>query len=76
MKNFVVILLINISFISCNKKENTEVTTEHEGHNHKEGEAHKVAYECPMDCEKGKTYDKKGDFPYTENLLFLSYVFC
>jgi hypothetical protein len=50
--------------VSCNKKEETTKTaTEHEGHNHKEGEAHKVAYECPMDCEKGKTYDEKGTCP-------------
>lgn len=49
--------------VSCDKKENTETTTGHEGHNHKEGEAHKLAYECPMDCEKGKTYDKKGTCP-------------
>lgn len=55
--------IATLSVVSCNKNEKTEVTTEHEGHNHKEGEAHKVAYECPMDCEKGKTYDKKGSCP-------------
>lgn len=49
--------------VSCNKKENIEATTKQEGHNHKEGEAHKVTYECPMDCEKDKTYDKKGTCP-------------
>ena len=50
--------------VSCNKKEETiKTATEHEGHNHKEGEEHKVAYECPMDCEKGKTYETEGKCP-------------
>ena len=57
-------LLGALTFGMTNKKEETTKTaTEHEGHNHKEGEAHKVAYECPMDCEKGKTYDEKGTCP-------------
>lgn len=66
MKKSILIIAFAIatfSTVSCNKKENTEATTGHEGHNHKEGEAQKLAYECPMDCEKGKTYDKKGTCP-------------
>ena len=66
MKKSILIIAFAIatfSTVSCNKKENTEATTGHERHNHKEGEAQKLAYECPMDCEKGKTYDKKGNCP-------------
>lgn len=66
MKKSILIIAFAIatfSTVSCNKKENTEATTGHEGHNHKEGEAQKLAYECPMDCEKGKTYDEKGTCP-------------
>ena len=66
MKKSILILafaIATLNTVSCDKKEKTETTTGHEGHNHKEGEAHKLAYECPMDCEKGKTYDKKGTCP-------------
>ena len=66
MKKSILIMALAIALgttTSCNKKEETTKTaTEHEGHNHKVGEEHKVAYECPMDCEKGKTYDEKGMF--------------
>jgi hypothetical protein len=51
MKKSILIIafaIASFSTVSCNKKE---------------GEAHKLAYECPMDCEKGKTYDKKGTCP-------------
>ncbi|MGV3697003.1 heavy metal-binding domain-containing protein [Flavobacterium sp.] len=54
--------IVSLSIVSCNKKENTETNTE-QGHNHEQGEAHKVAYVCKMDCEKGKKYDEKGNCP-------------
>ncbi len=67
MKKSILIMAFAIALgttVSCNKKEETtKAATEHEGHNHKESEEHKVAYECPMDCEKGKTYDEKGTCP-------------
>ena len=69
MKKSILIIAFAIatfSTVSCNKKENTKTTTEHEGHNHKEGEAHKLAYECPMDCEKGKHYEAPGKCPVCE----------
>ena len=51
--------------ISCNKKEETTKTaTEHEGHNHKVGEEHKVArnyiYEEKNTFLTGKRIDKSG----------------
>ena len=62
------ILILAMAFatlgaISCNNKEKTEASTEHEKHNQKDGTDHKLAYECPMDCEKGKTYDTEGNCP-------------
>ena len=75
MKKSILILafaIATLSVVSCNKNEKTETTTEHEGHNHKEGEAHKVAYECPMDCEKGKTYSEPGKCPVCEMELVAS----
>jgi transcription initiation factor IIE alpha subunit len=38
--------------------ETTETTTK--------GDDEKVAYACPMDCEKGKTYDQPGKCPKCE----------
>ncbi|HET9057368.1 MAG TPA: heavy metal-binding domain-containing protein [Chitinophagaceae bacterium] len=46
-------------FIACNngeKKPQTEVASS-------ETEEHKHSYRCPMNCEKGKTYDKEGNCP-------------
>lgn len=66
MKKSIVMMALAIAtltVVSCGKKETKETTTEHEGHDHKEGEAHKLAYECPMDCEKGKEYAEKGTCP-------------
>lgn len=58
-----VFAIITLSTVSCNKKEKMEPTTEKEEHEHKDGETHKVAYECPMNCEKDKIYDEKGTCP-------------
>ena len=78
MKKSILIIAFAIatfSTVSCNKKENSEATTGHEGHNHKEGEAQKLAYECPMDCEKGKTYDKKG-YKWVQRKSIRTYNYC
>lgn len=75
MKKIVIILAIIASLTACNKSKtaeaNTEATTSEattESHEHKAGEAHdeKVAYVCPMNCEKGKTYDQPGKCPKCE----------
>ena len=52
--------IVTLTVVSCGKKENKEATKELEGRDHKKGEAHQLAYVCPMDCEKGKTYDASG----------------
>ena len=52
MKKSILIMALAIALgttVSCYKKdETTKTATEHEGHNHKESEVHKVAYECPI----------------------------
>ncbi|MCE9540337.1 MAG: hypothetical protein K8R85_14140 [Bacteroidetes bacterium] len=42
--------LLSVVMASCNNSNNagTEQTEE------------KASYQCPMDCEKGKTYEKQG----------------
>lgn len=58
MKKLIMLSLIAGSFlISCNQKSETKNT-----------DNTKVAatYQCPMDCEKGKTYDKPGKCPVCE----------
>ena len=63
MKNFNYgFAIATFSTVSCNKKKNSKATTEHEGHNHKEGEAHKLLMNVQMDCEKVKR-TIKGNCP-------------
>ena len=37
-----------------------------EGTETQEQTAEKVVYQCPMDCENGKTYDEPGQCPVCE----------
>ncbi|PZR22333.1 MAG: hypothetical protein DI539_05845 [Flavobacterium psychrophilum] len=79
MKRIIIIFALAIAttgFIACNGKEEKKDATEHVGHDHSEGDGHdhdkgdshdhELAYQCPMDCEKGKTYDAKGKCPVCE----------
>ena len=56
---------IAVMFTSCKETKKEEAKTEsHENHEHEKGEmASDDAYQCPMDCEKGKTYGKEGSCP-------------
>ena len=60
----VISLGIGVLFTSCGDKKNENKTEMHDNHDHeaKETAMHDV-YQCPMDCEKGKTYEKEGDCP-------------
>lgn len=49
----VFIFTIAIAFTSCNNKKKETPKTE----------VVSSVYQCPMDCEKGKTYDKTGSCP-------------
>lgn len=60
------IFSVAVLFTSCKESKKEEVKTEsHEGHDH--GDDSKMAsadaFQCPMDCEKGKSYDKEGACP-------------
>ena len=56
-------LSMSILFSSC-KETKTDAKTEHNEHAVVKADlALNDAYQCPMDCEKGKTYDKEGVCP-------------
>ena len=57
----VAIFSIAVMFTSC--KETKKDADKHETHEHEAGETAHNAYQCPMDCEKGKTYEKEGNCP-------------
>ncbi|UMB62070.1 hypothetical protein MHL31_07710 [Lutibacter sp. A80] len=69
MKRSILILVaifsFSVLFTACKetKKENVE-TEFHENQDYSsEKEANNSVYQCPMDCEDGKTYDAKGTCP-------------
>ena len=57
----VAIFSIAVMFTSC--KETKKDVDKHEMHEHEAGETAQNTYQCPMDCEKGKTYGKEGNCP-------------
>ena len=66
---FAAIFSFAVLFTACKEtkkeeaKEDVKVES-HEGHDHeKEEMSTSAVYQCPMDCEKGKTYDKEGSCP-------------
>jgi len=70
MKKLILTMALCFSFgiitISCKgeKKEATEHSETHENHAADRADiAMNEAYQCPMDCEEGKTYDKEGKCP-------------
>ena len=71
MKKIIIILAVvfttSIVFTSC-KSEKKEVDKEHVKSDKKEI-AEKEVYQCPMKCEKEKTYDKEGKCPVCEMKL-------
>ena len=73
MKKLIVMLLVvtavSFTVTSCKKKEKEEVKTEAEVKEAAKEEAKEVLasndvlYQCPMDCEKGKSYTEAGACP-------------
>ena len=61
---FVVAIICSVSFVftAC-KSEKKEEKKEHVSVDKDEKELAHNTYQCPMDCEKGKTYEKEGDCP-------------
>lgn len=65
---FAAIFSFAVLFTACKENKKEEVKEEvkiesHEGHDHEEGEMSSSVYQCPMDCEKGKTYEVAGNCP-------------
>lgn len=65
---FVAVFSFTVLFTACKETKKEEVKEEvkiesHEGHDHEEGEMVSSVFQCPMDCEKGKTYDVAGSCP-------------
>jgi hypothetical protein len=63
-----VAVIFSMAFIvaSCKEtKKEEEKMESHEGHEHNADKEMKSAdvYQCPMDCEKGKTYTEAGPCP-------------
>lgn len=71
MKKIIVLLTLSMSLValtSCKDSKaqpEKESTTEVKGGNgaEKADLAMNAEYQCPMDCEDGKTYDKEGACP-------------
>ncbi|APG65206.1 hypothetical protein LPB136_07540 [Tenacibaculum todarodis] len=65
MKKIILVVAIvfasNLVFISCKTEKNEEVK-EQTTINGSEVAKEEV-YQCPMECEKSKTYKKEGDCP-------------
>jgi hypothetical protein len=59
--NFSFVLVASLLITACNNgasNESTTATTEQDT-----ADGHQHSYRCPMNCEKGKTYDKPGKCP-------------
>ena len=56
-----ILLTIGFTFTSCKKDKKEEVQTEATTEM-----ASNVVYQCPMDCEKGKSYTEPGQCPVCE----------
>lgn len=65
MKKVILMLALMFSvsavFVSCKDNEKEKTHNEHAAD--KADLALNEKYQCPMDCEKGKTYDEEGSCP-------------
>ena len=59
----VICLGISVFFTSCSDTKKENKTEMNENHDEVNESAMQVAYQCPMDCENGKTYDEEGTCP-------------
>lgn len=71
MKKIFLVIALCVGFgaitVSCKEKKE-EKTEQHEAdkgthENSEEKMAMHDVYQCPMDCEKGKTYEEEGECP-------------
>lgn len=55
----VLVAFVGLTFTACKKDKKEDVSTEEV----KEEMASNEVYQCPMDCEKGKSYTEAGTCP-------------
>ena len=60
MKKIVFTLVLGLLFVAFSNAQNTEVVAEEAK---TEVASSDVVYQCPMDCEEGKTYKEAGKCP-------------
>jgi hypothetical protein len=61
---FAALFSFAVLFTACKETKKEDAKTEsHEGHDHSSEEMAATIYQCPMDCEKGKTYEAEGSCP-------------
>ena len=65
MKKSVLIVAMVALLGACNSSTKTPVTDSTKD-SIQQPHQHQASYACPMDCEKGKTYDKPGKCPVCE----------
>lgn len=53
----------NVAFLGCGSVDEQTKNTELHEHEDEQDNRHEVAYQCPMQCEGEKTYDKEGNCP-------------
>ena len=51
------------TFTSCGSGSHEEAGHHEEGDHHDHSDAEMTTYQCPMDCEEGKTYKEAGACP-------------
>ncbi|MCK0132033.1 hypothetical protein MWU59_11040 [Flavobacteriaceae bacterium F08102] len=57
------VAIVAFSFTSCKKDTKDQVKTEEVTSETGKEIAENVLYQCPMDCEDGKSYTEKGNCP-------------
>ena len=58
-----IIIAVGFTFTSCKNDKKEEVKVEDVKTEVENEMASNVVYQCPMDCEKGKSYTEKGNCP-------------
>ena len=58
-----IIIAVGFTFTSCKKDKKEEVKVEDVNTEVEKEMASNVVYQCPMDCEKGKSYTENGNCP-------------
>ncbi|MDX5585437.1 MAG: heavy metal-binding domain-containing protein [Aureibaculum sp.] len=58
-----IIIAVGFTFTSCKNDKKEEVKVEDVKTVVEQEMASNVVYQCPMDCEKGKSYTDKGNCP-------------